>query len=436
MVVINYLASNIFKQPPILLGLIAMVGLIFQKKDITDILKGTFKTIIGVIILFKGVNIISGAISPLATAFGTLYEIPTANQFDPAAWVTTFGTFGGEIGIVLVLSFAINLLIARITSLKNIFLTGHIFFWMAFIFVAVGSQGGLTGVKLIAFATIFLSIYIIVVPALMRPLVKKVTGSDDFTIGHTTSLFCFIGAGVGKLIGDPKDSTEDIKVPEYLSILKDTTIATSLFMFLTYIVVGLIIGQEARTLVYGGSIGSIAVIGGMQYDLFSFSLIAGLTFGAGLTIVLAGVRLMLSEIIPAFKGISDKLIPNSIPALDVPMIFPFAQNALSIGFLISMVTSIITIIILASTGIMTYAVIPSTVACFFDVAPGAIFANAYGGRKAAYIASALSGVIIVFLVMFSMPVLFSSGAGFNQAFGGNDFSLWALISSLFKSIFS
>jgi ascorbate PTS system EIIC component len=40
---INYLASNFFKQPPIFLGLIAMVGLIIQKKSINDILKGTLK---------------------------------------------------------------------------------------------------------------------------------------------------------------------------------------------------------------------------------------------------------------------------------------------------------------------------------------------------------------------------------------------------------
>jgi ascorbate PTS system EIIC component len=62
---------------------------------------------------------------------------------------------------------------------------------MAFIFVAVGAQGGLTGTKLIVFGTICLSLYIIVLPALMRPLVKKVTGSDDFTIGHSTSIYCF-----------------------------------------------------------------------------------------------------------------------------------------------------------------------------------------------------------------------------------------------------
>ncbi|WP_207719452.1 PTS ascorbate transporter subunit IIC [Clostridium sp. cel8] len=429
---INYLASNFFKQPPIFLGLIAMVGLIIQKKSINDILKGTLKTIIGVIIVFKGVGIISTSITPLANAFSTLYKIPDVNKFDPSAWVNTLGQFGGEVGIVLISSFIINLIVARFTPIKNIFLTGHIFFWMAFIFVAVGAQGGLTGTKLIVFGTICLSLYIIVLPALMRPLVKKVTGSDDFTIGHSTSIYCFLGAGIGKLIGDSKNSTEDMKIPKQLSFLRETTIATSLFLFLTYIIVGFVIGPAARVEVFGGSIDSIAVIGGMQYDLFTFSLIASLTFGGGLIVLLTGVRLMLGEIIPAFKGISDKLIPNSIPALDVPMIFPFAQNALTIGFLISMITSIITIIFLANTGLMTYAIIPLTVACFFDVAPGTIFANAYGGRKAAIIASAVSGVVMVFLVMFSMPALINTAAGFNQAFGGNDFSLWAIIASLFN----
>lgn len=432
---INYLTNNIFKQPPILLGLIALVGLLIQQKSFSDVLKGTFKTIIGVIVLFKGVNIISTSISPLASAFSTLYDLPQGNQFDPNAWVNFIGTHGSEIGIVILLAFIINLIVARISPMKNIFLTGHIFFWMSYIFVAVGVEAGLSGIGLIVFATLFLSLYIIVVPALMRPLVKKVTGTDQFTIGHTTAVFCFIGAGIGKLFGNKEKSTEDLKVPEYLDFFKETTIATSLILFLTYIIVGLIIGTEARVAAFGAAIGSIGTIGGMQYDLFSFSLMAGLTFGAGLTVLLAGVRLMLGEIVPAFKGISDKLIPNSVPALDVPMVFPYAPNALTIGFLASMITSILTIVIMASTGTMAYAIIPLTVACFFDVAPSAIFANAYGGRRGAILASAISGVVMVLLVSLAMPVLFNTVAGFNQAFGGNDFSLWAIISSFFSRLF-
>ncbi|WP_105615604.1 PTS ascorbate transporter subunit IIC [Vallitalea okinawensis] len=433
---ISYLTSNIFKQPSIFLGVIAMIGLILQRKSIGEIIKGTFKTIIGVIILFIGVNLIGTAASPLSTAFATLYNLPEANQFNPTAWLDILGTHGSTIGLVIVLAFIINIIAARFTPMKNIFLTGHIFFWMSYIFVSAGVEAGLDGTVLVVFATAFLALYIIVVPALLKPFVKQVTGSDDFTIGHTAAIYCFIGSLIGKFFGDKEKSTEDIKIPSSLDFLRDTTIITSLVMFLTYIVVGLIIGQEARVEVFGSALGSINTIPGMQYDLFTFSLMAGLTFGAGLTILLTGVRLMLGEIIPAFKGISDKLIPNAIPALDIPMIFPYAPNALLIGFIVSMITSIGTILVLASTGTLTYAVIPLTVACFFDVAPGAIFANATGGRRAAIITSIVSGILMIFLVSVSIGVVFNTAAGFNQLFGGNDFSLWSVISYWIGNLFS
>lgn len=427
MIVIEYLMSNIFKQPPLFIGLIALIGLLLQKKNTGEIIKGTFKTVIGVIILFIGVNLISSAVGPLSAAFSTLYKLPAANQFNPEGWTNILGNYGTQIGTVLALSFAINVIVAKFTPIKNIFLTGHILFWMAFISVAAGVEGGLSGIGLIAFATFFLSLYIIVVPAIVRPFVKTVTGSDDFTIGHTAAIFCVLGGLIGKFVGDKEKSTENMKIPKSLDFFRDTTISTAVIMFLTYIFVGLIIGGEARLSVFGEAVGTINTIGGMQYDFFSFSLLASLTFSAGITILLTGVRLMIGELIPAFKGVSDKLIPDAIPALDIPMIFPFAPNALLIGFLLSMVSSIGTILILASMGLLKFAVIPLVTACFFDVAPGAIFANATGGRTAAIITSIVGGVLMVLLISGSISVLFNSAAGFNQLFGGNDFSIWSIL---------
>ncbi len=433
----NYLGSNFFKQPPLFMGFLAMVGLILLKKDFGSVVKGTAKTIMGTIILFVGVNFITTAASPLATAFGTLYNLPEASTFDGSLCWNVLGQYGSEIGLTLLIAFIINLLVAKFTPIKNIFLTGHIFFWMSYLAVGAAVQAGLHGVGLIAFSSIALSIYIIFVPALMRPLVRNVTGSDDFTIGHTASIFCFIGAGVGKLCKKANSkSTEDMKLPKAFEFFRDTTIASAITVIITYLIVGLIIGKETATEIFGAAMGSIGTIGGMQYDLVTFSVMAGLDFGAGITILLTGVRMMLGEIIPAFKGISDKVIPNAIPALDVPMIFSFAPNAMLLGFVGSMIASIVTIIVMAKTGTMMYAVIPLTVACFFDCAPAAVFANKEGGRLAVIISSVISGIVMVLLAMVSIGVTLSTVAGFNQLYGGNDFSIFSTIASLVAGLFA
>jgi PTS system ascorbate-specific IIC component len=61
-------------------------------------------------------------------------------------------------------------------------------------------DAGLEGFKLIALATVFTGIYLVVAPNLMRPLVKEVTGDDSFTIGHPTTTLSVISGYLGKLI--------------------------------------------------------------------------------------------------------------------------------------------------------------------------------------------------------------------------------------------
>nr|SUY83473.1 PTS system ascorbate-specific transporter subunit IIC [Clostridioides difficile] len=79
-----------------------------------------------------------------------------------------------------------------------------------------------------------------------------------------------------------------------------------------------------------------------------FPLIEAFTFVAGMSILMSGVRMFLAEITAAFVIISEKYIPGSRPALDVPTVFPYAPNAVIIGFISAYAAGLLAIAIMAS----------------------------------------------------------------------------------------
>ena len=424
MQIMEFIINQILREPALFLGIIAALGLIIQRKPFSEIASGTFKTIIGVVILTQGTNILVNSILPLSEAFNVFYQIPADTKLNPIGADKFLSTYGSQVGLAMLLAFLINVLVARFTPLKNIFLTGHMLFWFPFIFTAVAVESGMTGTGIVVFATLFTAIYIIVAPALIKPFVRKVIGDDSFTLGHPTIGLSLLSGWLGKVFGNKNKSTEDLKFPKQIDFLREITITSSLVMFLVYLGMGLLIGMDQAKEVFG-----------QDKSLVTFALMQGVLFGAGLTILLQGVRMMLAEIIPAFKGISDKIIPNAVPALDCPIIFPFAPNAVIIGFLVSMVTSTITLFIVGATGLFAYAIVPLTITCFFEIGTAAVIGNGTGGLRGAIIGSSVAGIVMILLVGFSIPFLQGTVSDWIIVFGGNDLSLWAIISGLFGQLF-
>ena len=391
--VLNFIINEIFGQGAIFIALIACIGLILQKKPFSEIVRGTVMTAVGFFVLSTGTGLITGnSIDGISTAFNTVMP-----QAIPSTTVDIGAEYGTEIGIVMIVAFAINILVARFTKWKSIFLTGHMLYWFPFVFIAAGVDAGLTGGKLIILAAIFTALYMIVSPNLMRPFVKEVTGDDSFTIGHPTTCLSVISGLLGKAFGDKSHSTEDLKFPKSLGFLREIAITGSFTIAITYIVMYFILlanGQDPAV-VWGYADGNTGI--------FTYIFTHAIYFGVGITVMLQGVRMLISEIVPAFQGIAEKIVPDAIPALDVPVIFPYAPNALLIGFIVAMITSIVTILVTGAMGIFPTVVIPLISTCFFEIGCASI------------------------LVGFGAYFFNNTIQQWMLVYGGQDFDLWGMI---------
>ena len=405
MAILNFIINEIFGQGAIFLALVAMVGLILQKKSVSEVVRGTLMTAIGFFVLNTGTGLITGnSIDGIITAFNTLMP---GNASAPAS-IDIGGQYGTQIGIVMILAFAINLLVARFTPWKSVFLTGHMLYWFPYVFIA---------------AAVFTALYMIVAPNLMRPLVKEVTGKDDFTIGHPTTTLSVIGGFVAGLVGDKSKSCEDFKLPKSLGFLREVSITGSIAISLVYIIMYFVVSANglspAEVFGYGGS-------------FFSYWFTHSVYFGVGVTVMLQGVRMLIAEIVPAFKGVAEKLVPGAIPALDCPVIFGYGPNSLLIGFIVAVITSTITILL--TRGMFPTVIIPLIFTCFFENGCAAIIANAKGGVRGTIIACALNGVIMVLLVGFGAYFFNNTIQPWMLVYGGQDFSLFGIIEGLIARI--
>lgn len=259
-------------------------------------------------------------------------------------------------------------------------------------------------------------------PALMQPTIEKVTGDDSLALGHFGSGCYWLSAQIGKLFGRKENTktTEDINFPTTLSFLRENTISIALAMFLCYIIV-------AGVAVFSSPSEAAAIIGDNNWIIYSVT--QSITFSAGIYIVLSGVRMLINEIVPAFKGISEKLVPNAKPALDCPIVFPYAPNAVLIGFFSSFIGGIVALAVLAligKAGLAVAIILPGAVLHFFCGATAGVCGNATGGLKGCIAGAFVHGVVATFLIAGMYPVLSSMGFA-NTTFSDTDFTIVGII---------
>lgn len=393
-VLLNFIV-DILSNPAILVGVIALIGLLLQKKAATDIIRGTLKTMLGFVVLSGGAGVVVSALAPMGGMVEKGFAIQGVVPNNEAIISLALGKFGTVTALIMALGMLVNIIIARFSRLKYIFLTGHHTLYMACMIAIMLYIAKFEGAMLIIVGSLILGLCMVIFPALAQPFMKKITGTDEVGLGHFSTLGYILSGYIGKLVGKGSKSTEEMQLPKNLGFLRDSSVSISITMIVIYVILAIAAGPEYVSKLSGGQ------------NYIIFALIEAIKFAAGVFIILQGVRLLLNEIVPAFTGISEKLVPNAKPALDCPIVFPYAPNAVLIGFLFSFIGGLVGLFILGSLSMVL--ILPGVVPHFFCGATAGVFGNSTGGRRGAMIGAFANGLLLTFLPAILFPLLETLG---------------------------
>ena len=371
-------------------------------------ISGTAKTIIGFMIFNIGSAAIGSIVGNFTKLFNNGFGIDGVTTQVEVATGMALNTYGTEVAMVVLVGFVANLLFAKFTPFKAIFLTGQHFLYFACVLALVFIAHGFNSLWTILFGGIVLGLCGAALPTIAQPFMRKITGDDSIAMGHFNTIGYALAGCIGKLFAKSKekDDAKEIKLPKFFSLFRDFVFSIALFMVVLFYI-------AVFANVFTGQLEFVTKMSGNDV-WFIYPLLQGLQFAAAMSVLIYGVRQFIAEITAAFVAISEKYIPDSKPAVDCPAIFPYAPTAVVIGFVGSFLGGLFAMFLMVlfkSPVIM----IPAAGICFFSGGTSGVFGNAYGGWKGALAGSFVVGIALVALPLVLYPMFSTlgiSGASF------------------------
>ena len=394
-----FFQNNILTKPAFFVGLIVFLGYLLLRKPFYDALAGFIKATVGYMILNVAAGGLVGNFRPILAGLGKRFNLNAAvidPYFGQAAAQAAVENIGRSFTLmvqVLLVAFIWNLILVigrRLTKVRTVFITGHIMvqqsstaLWIVLLcFPALKDPG------VVAMLGLLLGTYWAVSSNMTVGPTQELTNGGGFAIGHQQMFGIWAVDKIASKMGSKEGKKlEDLKLPGFLSIFNENIVATAILMSLFFGGIIAILGPDLMRELDKGF--------GKSQNFVFYIIEKSFTFAVYLQILQLGVRLFVGELTESFQGISEKLLPGSMPAIDCAASYGFGHpNAVTLGFLFGALGQFIAII-----GLIIFKspvfIITGFVPVFFDNATFAVFANRKGGIKAAFTLPFVSGLLQV-----------------------------------------
>ena len=424
----NFLGVN-----ALLLGFLTLIGYLILGRGISNSIVGALKTIIGVLLLSIGAGALVGLAKPIFNGLQGIGGGAEVTPIDPYLGWTSSNTFLEEgittganyvswVSFALLIGFIINIILVSLkkwTNVHSLMVTGHIMFQQTaivtaavFLFLFSGFQTIGTGEEVsagnqigtIVTSGLLVGTYWGVASTSTIRGTQKVTNNAGFAVGHQQMFGAAIAYKIGKYFGKAEDSAETKKLSNKVKIFEDNIFTQSLIILILFFILIMILqfatsNGFASQLGKGKDYSSWAVAGKATWVINMF--LGSFKIVASILSIVAGVRMFVTELQQAFQGISQKVIPGAVVAVDCAATYGFSPNSVTYGFIAGVIAQFtaVGIIIGLSIGLggAVPIVIPLFITLFFNSGTIGIFANASGGYRAAIIVPAIMGFVELFI---------------------------------------
>ena len=326
MAIWNFFATYILRQAPYMIGFITLIGYALMKKKWYDILGGTLKAIIGMLILNVGSGGLVSNFRPILAGLKDRFNL-TACVIDPyygqnavtAGVEEVFGKGFSQVMTLLLIAFIVNILLVRfnkVTKCRTLFTTGHVqvqqaatAYWLIMFALPALLKND---VLMLVVMSVILGAYWAVGSNLTVKPMQELTDGAGFAIAHQQ----MFGIRLGYIVADKVFGTNggkkqkeikkvgDMEMPGFFSIFNENMVCTAILMTVFFGAIMAVIGRP-----YFIEKGNIKEAD----SFFMYVLNTCLNFAVYLAILQLGVRTFVTELTASFQGIADKLLPSSVP---------------------------------------------------------------------------------------------------------------------------